>query len=370
MAVRAHAAQRGLELRIERFPAGTRTAEDAARAIGVQVGQIVKSLVFVAGAETFVVLCSGAARVDEAKLALVAGAGNVARRLVARGDTLRALVRDPDRARGLPGAELVRGDLANPDALRAGMDGTDAVIHGAAMYEIGLDRAQRERMLDANVRGTAHVLSAAKAAGVPRVVYISTIAVFGNTHGQVVDETFRRTDQDYTSYYEETKVKAHEIADGFAADGLPIVIVQPGQVYGPGDHSGFGGLLTSFARGRLPVLPFPELGLNLTFVDDIAGGIVLALDRGAPGRSYVMGGEIVRAEDAFATLGRVLGRGAPRWHLPYAPLRLAALARPQLREVISSAKGVTFWATDARARAELGYAPRTLEAGLRATYAT
>ncbi len=79
MAVRAHAAQRGLELRIERFPAGTRTAEDAARAIGVQVGQIVKSLVFVAGAETFVVLCSGAARVDEAKLALVAGAAAVRR---------------------------------------------------------------------------------------------------------------------------------------------------------------------------------------------------------------------------------------------------------------------------------------------------
>jgi len=295
-------------------------------------------------------------------------AGNVARRLIARGDNVRALVRSPDRARGLAGAELITGDLANGDALRAGMDSADAIIHGAAMYEIGLDRAGRARMLEANVRGTAHVLSAAKAAGVPRVLYISTIAVFGNTHGQVVDETYRRTDHEYTSYYEETKVKAHEIADSFSGDGLPIVIVQPGQVYGPGDHSGFGGLLTSFARGRLPVLPFPDLGLNLTFVDDVAAGILLAIDRGAPGRSYVIGGEIVRAQDAFATLGRVLGRSAPRWHLPYALLRLAAFARPPLREVISSAKGVTFWATDARARAELGYAPRTLEAGLRETY--
>lgn len=296
--------------------------------------------------------------------------GNVARRLVARGDTVRALVRDPDRARRLAGAELVSGDLANEDALRVGADGADAVIHGAAMYEIGLTATQRAAMFEANVRGTAHVLSTAKAAGVSRVVYISTIAVFGNTRGQVVDETFRRTDQEYTSYYEETKVKAHEIADGFVADGLPVVIVQPGQVYGPGDHSGFGGLLTSFARGRLPVLPFPELGLNLTFVDDVAGGIVLALDRGAPGRSYVMGGEIVRAADAFATLGRVMGRTPPRWHLPYALLQLAATLRPQLREVISSAKGVTFWASDARARAELGYAPRTLEAGLRETYSS
>jgi len=296
--------------------------------------------------------------------------GHVARRLVARGVTVRALVRDPKRATGLAGAELVQGDLANEEALRVGMDGADAVIHGAAMYEIGLTKAQRARMFEANVRGTAHVLSVAKAAGVSRVVYISTIAVFGNTRGQIVDESFQRTDPTFTSYYEETKLKAHVIAEGFIADGLPLVIVQPGQVYGPGDHSGFGGLLTSFAHGRLPALPFPELGLNLSFVDDVATGIVLALDRGAPGRSYVVGGEIVRARDAFATLGRVLGRGAPRWHVPYAPLQLAALLRPQMREVISSARGVTFWATDARARKELGYAPRSLENGLRETYAT
>ncbi|HKW77622.1 MAG TPA: NAD-dependent epimerase/dehydratase family protein [Candidatus Limnocylindria bacterium] len=295
--------------------------------------------------------------------------GNVARRLLARGDAVRALVREPDRARGgLTGAELVQGDLGNEEALRVGMHGADAAIHGAAMYEIGLGDRERSAMLEANVRGTAHVLSAAKAAGVGRVVYISTIAVFGNTRGQLVDESYRRTDPTFTSYYEETKLRAHEIADGFISDGLPVVIVQPGQVYGPGDHSGFGGLLTSFSRGRLPVLPFPELGLNLAHVDDIADGVVLALDKGAVGRSYVMGGEIVRARDAFATLGRVLGRPAPRWELPYWPLELAARVRPQLREVISSARGVTFWAKDDRARRELGYSPRSLERGLAATY--
>ena len=229
--------------------------------------------------------------------------GNVARRLIARGDTVRALVRGSGRPPKLEGADLVRGDLANADALRTGMAGVDAVIHGAAMYEIGLTKVQRAQMHETNVRGTAHVLSAAKAAGVPRVVYISTVAVFGNTRGRVVDETFRRTDRSFTSYYEETKLLAHEIADGFAADGLPVIIVQPGQVYGPGDHSGFGGLLTAFARGRLPVLPFADLGLNLTHVDDLTGGIALALDRGTPGRSYVLGGEILRAADAFAALG-------------------------------------------------------------------
>ena len=294
--------------------------------------------------------------------------GAVARALVARGDTVRALVRDARRARRLEGVELIHGELANENALRTGMQGADAVIHGAAMYEIGLNKRQREAMHEANVRGTAHVLSTARAAAIPRIVYLSTVAVFGNTHGQVVDETYQRIDPTYTSYYEETKLRAHEIAEGFIADGLPVVIVQPGQVYGAGDHSGFGGLLSSFTRGRLPIVPFPDLGLNLTNRDDIAAGILRALDAGRPGRSYVMGGEVVRVADAFATLARILGRPAPRWQLPYGVLEAAALFRSQLNEVISSAKGVTFWATDERAKRELGYTSRTLEEGFRETY--
>ena len=236
------------------------------------------------------------------------------------------------------------------------------------MYEIGMGADRRRAMFDVNVRGTELVLSLAGDAGVERVVYVSTIAVFGNTGGRVVDETYRRTDAAYTSYYEATKVRAHEIAERLAARGLPVIIVQPGQVYGPGDHSGFGALLASFARGRLPLLPFADLGLNMTYRDDIAAGVALALDRGAPGRSYVMGGEISRVRDVLATLARVLGRTPPRWTVPYALLDAVAAARPAFREVVRSAKGVTFWATDARARAELGYAPRDLATGLRQTY--
>src|SRR5207244_7576160 len=101
----------------------------------------------------------------------------------------------------------------------------------------------------------------------------------------------------------------------------------------------------------------------LSFVEDIAAGVVLALDKGAPGRAYVMGGEIVRSREVFAALARVLDRTPPRWTMPYALLEAAALVRPDLREAISSSKGVTFWATDARARAELGYAPRDLATG-------
>ena len=295
--------------------------------------------------------------------------GTVTLQLLARGDRVRALVRDASRGRMLEraGVTVVAGDLSDAGALRRGMAGVDAVVHGAAMYSVGIAPSQRPAMFAANVTGTERVLEAALDAGVRRVAYISTCAIFGNTHGQIVDETYMRTGP-YTSYYEETKVQAHEIALRLAARGLPVSIAQPGGVYGPGDTSGMGGLMRDFARGRLPLVPFADTGLNFVHVEDVARGIVLVLDRGTPGRSYVLGGEIARVVDAFAALARVTGRSLPRLRLPYALLQIGALVRPGLREVVTSTRGVTFWATDARARDQLGYVSRGLEAGLRDTY--
>lgn len=297
--------------------------------------------------------------------------GTVTMQLLARGDEVRALVRDASRAQTLvrAGATLVTGDLADAGALRRGIDGVDAVVHGAAMYEVGIAPSQRPAMFAANVTGTERVLEAALAAGVRRVAYVSTCGIFGNTRGRIVDETYTRSGP-FTSYYEETKVRAHEIALGLAERGLAVSIAQPGGVYGPGDTSGLGGLMRDFARGRLPLVPFGDAGLNFVHVDDVARGIVLVLDGGKPGRSYVLGGENARVADAFAALARVTGRGVPRLRLPYALLQLGALVRPGLREVVSSTKGVTFWASDARAKSELGYTSRALEAGLRDTYTT
>jgi dihydroflavonol-4-reductase len=295
--------------------------------------------------------------------------GTVTAQLLARGDEVRALVRDAARGQTLAraGVDLVTGDLADGAALHRGMDGVDAVVHGAAMYEVGIPPSRRPAMFAANVTGTERVLGAALDAGVQRAAYISTCAIFGNTHGQVVDETYTRTGP-YTSYYEETKVQAHEVALRLAARGLPVSIAQPGSVYGPGDTSGMGGLMRDFARGRLPLVPFADTGLNFVHVEDAASGIVLVLDRGQAGQSYVLGGEIARVADAFAALARITGRDLPRLRLPYALLQLGSLVRPGLREVVTSSKNVTFWATDARAKSELGYSSRALEPGLRDTY--
>src|SRR5438552_4227892 len=289
----------------------------------------------------------------------------IAERLRTRGDTVGQLVRDPAKAELLrkTGREVVVGDLADPDALRRGCDGCDAVVHAGAIYEVGINAPRRIDMYKANVTGTEAVLSAALAVGVPRAVHVSSIVVFGNTNGKVVDETYHRGGG-YTSYYDETKTLAHRVAEGFGAKGLPVVIAQPGQIYGPGDHSGIGAIFRRAAAGKLPVLTFGDLGLNFVHVADVASGIVSLVDRGRPGQAYVLGGERARLRDAVRIMAALAGKPAPRFEVPPSILRFAARLRPDVAEVVRSADGVTFWATDAKARTELGYTSRSLREGL------
>ena len=295
--------------------------------------------------------------------------GAVARALRARGDAVTALVRDPSRAGSLAalGCELVAGDVIHPTAAIPDLHRADALVHGAAIYEIGVTPERRLVMEDTNVTGTRRMLDAARAAGVARIVYVSTIAAFGNTHGAVVTEGYRPTSPP-TSAYEDTKRRAHDIALDAAKSGAQIVIVQPGQVYGPNDHSAVGANFRALAEGRLRYRAFEDLGLNLVHVDDLADGIVRALDRGRAGECYILGGEIATLGDAYRAVAKATGRELPRLALPSAVARVAGRLIPSMREVVSSADGVTFWATDAKARAELGTAPRGLEAGMRDTF--
>ena len=292
--------------------------------------------------------------------------GAVTRALRARGDGITALVHDPLRAASLAelGCELVAGDVVDPTDVIGALRRCDALVHGAAIYEIGVNAERRRQMEDTNVTGTRRILEIARAAGTPRVVYVSTIAAFGNTHGAVVAEGYRPTSPP-TSAYEDTKRRAHEIALDAAKSGAPIVIVQPGQVYGPSDHSAVGANFRALAEGRLGYRAFEGLGLNLVHVDDLADGILRALDRGRAGECYVLGGEIATLGDAYRAVAKATGRGVPPLVVPSAIVRLAGRLLPSMREVVSSADGVTFWASDAKARAELGTSPRNLATGMR-----
>jgi nucleoside-diphosphate-sugar epimerase len=307
--------------------------------------------------------------------------GRLVRKLRERGDDVVALVRSPDKALELErlGVELVKGDLTDVDAIRRGTDGVDGVFHGAAIYKIGIPKSQRAEMYETNVRGTERVLDSAIQAGVPKIVYVSTVNVFGNTKGDVVDESYQRPGNDFLSYYDETKYESHQVALDRIAKGAPIVVVQPGGVYGPGDHSEIGNMIDQASKGKLFAYMFPETGFNLVHVDDVADGAILAFDRGEVGQSYVLGGEISTMRSLVDKTSEIAGRKPPKRDLPVGLLKAVAPAGavigkvmgfpPNFRELITVSDGVTYWAKDDKARERLGYAPRDLDTGLRQTLA-
>jgi dihydroflavonol-4-reductase len=299
------------------------------------------------------------------------------RKLRARGDEVVALVRTPSKATDLD-VEAVEGDLSNEDAIKRGVEGCDAVFHVGATYKVGIPKDEHEAMYDANVRGTERVIDAATEAGVKRIVYVSTGNVYGNTRGQVVDESYVRPQPpDFLSYYDETKYKAHQAALERIAKGAPVVIVQPGGVYGPDDPSELGNMIDQARTGKLKLRLFPEAGFNFIFVDDVADGILLAHDKGRIGEAYNIAGEKSTMGELVDKTAELSGRKPPRLPMPAAMMKLAVPIGPlvgklmgfppNLGELIKTSDGVTFWMTDQKARDELGFAPRDLDTGLRQT---
>jgi dihydroflavonol-4-reductase len=304
------------------------------------------------------------------------------RQLRSRGDGVIAIVRpggsSATDALGELGCTMVDGDLATmpAEALAGVMQGADALFHLAGSYRVGIPESEHVAMFAANVVATRAVLDAAVAAGVKRVVYASTVNVFGDTHAQIVDETFRRSQPPtYLSYYDETKYLAHLAAEERIAAGAPILITMPGMVYGPGDHSQVGGVIRQAMAGTLPALSAADLGGSLVHVDDVATGMLLVHDRGVIGHSYVLGGEITTMREVVRRAAAIAGKPPPRlttpsWLLralvPLSPIIGPALgSEPNVAEMVRASDGVTHWASSAKAQRELGYAPRDLDAGLR-----
>jgi dihydroflavonol-4-reductase len=319
------------------------------------------------------------------RVVITGGAGFIGRavvaRLAARGDKVSALVRDPDRATHLKheNVKLAASDLTSKAALAAQMKGADAVIHAAGSYRIGIKQAERSAMWEANVGATERVLDAAVAAGVGRIVYVSTNNVLGDTRGELPDEAYRRDlGNGFLSWYDETKYRAHEAALARIEQGAPIIIVQPAQVYGPHDHSLASAQLQLAHSGRLRYVAFPSSGLAWVHVDDLADGIVAALDRGRLGETYSLAGDPRRMGESVAIAAKVGGRKPPRLTVPTRLLRLMAPINdrlgglpglPQnLGETIRASDGVTYWAKHDKATAELGFRPRSLEQGVADTW--
>jgi nucleoside-diphosphate-sugar epimerase len=301
---------------------------------------------------------------------------HVARQLAEAGHQLVAVVRSPEKAHDLIrlGAVIHKGDVTNKESMRAPMSGVDGVFHIAGWYKIG----ERDKRAGAqiNIDGTRNVLELISELKIPKSVYTSTLAINSDTHGMLVDETYRY-DGPHLSEYDRTKWAAHQLAEQFIARGLPLVIVMPGLVYGPGDTSSVRTALIQYLQRKLPMIP-RRTAFSWAHVDDIARGHILAMEQGAPGESYVIAGPTATFEEALKLAERITGVPAPR--LRVAPgllkamaglMRLVEKAAPvpadYSAEYLGINAGVTYIGDNAKARRALSYNPRPLKEGLAET---
>jgi nucleoside-diphosphate-sugar epimerase len=288
--------------------------------------------------------------------------GELVRQLRAAGHSVTLLVRAPSSS----DPSVVRGDLSDAAALDRLCADVDGLFHVAGWYKLGTRDPDQGRRV--NVDGTRNVLDAARRSGVRRVVYTSTLAVNSDTHGAVVDETYHFTGR-HLSVYDETKAVAHEIAVDAGA-----IIAMPGLVYGPGDTALTGGLIRDVVAGRRVMVPAGG-GVCWGYVEDIAAGHVLAMDRGVAGESYMLAGPRAPLADGLRRLATLAGKRAPivlprAMVAATAPLAGLLRLRGQYAAESFRASLATYYGTPEKAQRELGWQSRPLDDGLRATIAS
>ena len=212
---------------------------------------------------------------------------------------------------------------------------------------------------------------------IPKGVYTSTLAVFSDTRGKAVDETYRH-DGPWLSEYDRTKWLAHyQVALPLIEQGLPLIIVQPGVVYGPGDNSIMGETFRKYLQRKLPLIP-KQTAFCWAHVDDTARGHILAMEKGKPGESYIIAGPIHTFEEAFALAEKITGIKAPRLRPSPGMMKMMAklmkivgyffpLPPDYTSESLRVIAGTTYIGDNSKARRELGFHPRPFEEGLRET---
>jgi dihydroflavonol-4-reductase len=303
---------------------------------------------------------------------------SVTRLLIERGAHVVALVEPGGDTANLDGldVEVLFGDLRDADSVHKAAAGCRLVFHVAALYRFW--SADPDAFYDINVTGTRHVLDAVRAAGSERLVYTSTVGTLG-LHGAAadapVDETsYAFVDHLFGGYKQSKYVAEHEVLRA-GAEGLPVVLVQPTTPVGPRDRgpTPTGRTVFEFLNGRFPA--YVDTTLNIVDVEDVAAGHLLAAERGAIGRSYILGGENLLLKEVLATLAAVTGLPAPTWQVPsgvaLAAAHLSDLVEGRLlhREPTIPLEGARMSTThmsfsDQRARTELGYTSRPASVAL------
>lgn len=267
---------------------------------------------------------------------------NLVRELVARGHRVKAMVRPSSNLIGLGGVdcEQIPADVLDRGGLTRALHGCDWCFHVAASYHLWLpDYAP---MYAANVDGTRNVLEAAATAGCARIVYTSTVGCIGlpkEINGGLIptDETAPVSETQMSNPYKLSKWKAEQIAQAWAANGAPVVIVNPSAPVGPRDAkpTPTGKVILDFLNREMPA--YLDTGLNWVHVRDVAVGHILAAEKGRVGERYILGHAQGNwtMKQALDVLAEITGLPAPRFRVPY----LVALTAAHLDEMVSRFTG-------------------------------
>jgi nucleoside-diphosphate-sugar epimerase len=297
--------------------------------------------------------------------------------LLARGDSVSALVRPASMGHVGGGLRAVEGDLGDRRALAQLVEGADAVIHVAAVYRTAGHPDSYYR--DVNVGGTERLLEAAAHAGIRRFVHTSTVGVHGHVLSPPASEDSPLAPGDV---YQATKAEAEALALAFhRTRGLPVTVVRPGAIYGPGERR-FLKLFRAVARGLYAIVGSGRAFYHPVYVDDLVDGFLLALERPeAVGEAFILAGpRYVTQRELAALIARHTGGRVLPFRIPAGPIRLAgalceAACVPFGIEPPLHRRRVEFWTKSRafsieKARHLLGYAPQfDLEQGLARTAA-
>ena len=248
--------------------------------------------------------------------------GHVARELLSRGASVRALTRATSNPANLdslnsPSLERVTGELAQPENLRSAIAGCDAVMHVAADYRLWV--RDPDAMYRANVAGTRELLRIAREVGVPRFVYTSSVATMAfKTDGTVVDEDTPVTLDDMVGHYKRSKFLAEQEAISAARAGQDVIILNPTTPVGAEDRkpTPTGQIVVDFLKRKFPA--YMDTGLNLVAVAEVARIHAEALERGTPGERYILGGENLTLKQILDRMAAITGLPSPTIRVPNA----------------------------------------------------
>src|SRR5579859_1182210 len=299
---------------------------------------------------------------------------HVARQLVARGESVRVLLRASSNNRAIADLplEYVTGDLRDSASLTRALDGVTRVFHVAADYRLW---ARRKRdIYDSNVGGTKNLLDAARRAGVSQFIYTSTVATIAVDRPQHPDEFTDAKLEEMVGHYKRSKWQAERIVLDAAKQGFPAIVAMPTTPVGPWDWkpTPTGKIILDFLNGKMP--GYVVTGLNFIGVEECASGHLLVSEKGKVGERYLLGAENLTLKEMLDALAKITGLSAPKLKIPHGLALGVAYANMAFSRLLGREPGIPvegvkiarhmMFVNATRAQKELGFKPGSVAAAL------